>query len=69
MKQYIITIEDENKAKQLLAFLGDLSYVKIQESQEKPTIESGRKPPLIMDNPFSVDNATKFCKDELNKRQ
>ena len=67
MKQYIISISDEIKANKLLAFLSDLSYVKIIESPESkenvlPKCFS------VMDNPFPVEDFKRYSRDELYER-
>ena len=67
MKQYIISINDEIKANKLLAFLSDLSYVKIIDSPE-PKKDALSKRFLLMDNPFPVEDFKKYSREELYER-
>ena len=67
MKEYIISISDDRKANQLLAFLRDLSYVKIHDTQES-TYDSEQKKYPLMDNPFHVENFKRYSREELYDR-
>jgi len=67
MKQYIISIDDEIKANKLLAFLSDLSYVKIIDSPEQKEDALPKRFPL-MDNPFPIEDFKKYSREELYER-
>jgi len=66
MKQYVISINDEEKAKQLLALLSDLTYVQIVESPvSKEDAVPEKKRFLLMDNPIHVENVKHYTREEL----
>ena len=67
MKQYILSINDDIKANQLLVLLRDLSYVKIVESSESNENLPSKHFPL-MDNPFPVENFKQYSREELYER-
>ncbi len=77
MTQYIITLEDESKAKSLITFLQSLDFVNIKPktgnekkinkpSNKKPTSLSGflRSLPEVDYNELDVINAIKLMRDE-----
>jgi len=67
LKQYVISIDDDKKAIQLMDFLSDLSYVKIIESLNRNENEASKRFPL-MNNPFPVDDFKKLSREELYER-
>jgi hypothetical protein len=60
--QIVLDVTDENKAKTLISFLGDLSYVNIQ-SETNLKVWDG-----IRIDPVKVDNFKMFSREELHER-
>ena len=65
MARIILNIHDEQKAKRLLALLGDLDYVDAQvETTEK--VWKGHLP--VFDNPIHVEGFKMYSREELYDR-
>jgi hypothetical protein len=65
MVRIILNVHDEQKAKRLLAFLGDLDYVDVAaETNEK--VWKGNLP--VFDDPISVGDFKTYTRDELHER-
>ena len=71
MTQYIISVKDDSKAKNLLALLSDLAYIDISKRDmqtEYQTVIADRRLPSEIITPLRVESFKIFSREELNER-